>query len=266
MTGSSGRRSGSGRGASARARLRSGRRRHRDYCRRRSRQIAYGRWQPWADATPVRAHLRTLRAGGASYEAIARAAGVSPATVHRLLHRDRLSKAGASGRVRSAPAMRLLAVTTVMVNDSFPRRDAIGTRRRLQALIAMGHPEAGLARRLGMTPLTVSGIVRGATLTVTPATHAAVCELYGHLWDQPPGERTPAERRAAAVARRRAARHGWPAPMGLDDDRIDDPGYRPRTRWRPATGSPGTPPVGYHPQAPRSGHAPSPRARGEGAP
>jgi len=30
------------------------------------------------------------------------------------------------------------------------------------------------------------------------------------------------------VARRRAEGHGWPPPMGLDDNRIDDPAYRPR--------------------------------------
>ena len=45
------------------------------------------------------------------------------------------------------------------------------------------------------------------------------------------------------------AEQGWPAPMGLDDERIDDPGYRPRTRWRTATGT-GVASVG-----PRSGLA-----------
>ena len=59
---------------------------HRHYARRRNREIAYGRWQPWASATPVRDHVRLLRASGLSYQAIARAAGVSPMTVRRLLH------------------------------------------------------------------------------------------------------------------------------------------------------------------------------------
>jgi hypothetical protein len=58
--------------------------------------------------------------------------------------------------------------------------------------------------------------------------------LYDELWDQPPPESTGAQRRAAAAARNRAARNGWPAPMGLDDGQIDDPGYRPRAHWRPA--------------------------------
>jgi Bacterial regulatory proteins, lacI family len=203
----------------------------------RARQIAYGRWQPWADAAPVRAHLRMLRVGGASYETIARAAGVSPMTVHRVLCLDPSGRSSAAGRVRAAAAARILAVTPAMVAAAAPRRDATGTRRRLRALIAIGHPAASLARWAGLSPLTVSGIVRGRTATVTPATHAAVRDLYRQLWDQMPPEHTPAQRRAAEVARRRAERHGWPPPMGLDDERIDDPAYRPRTRWRPVTGT-----------------------------
>src|SRR5215472_17265835 len=62
---------------------------HRDYIRRRTRQIAYGRWEPWADAEPVRQHVRKLCHGGATYRAIARAAGVSPMTVHHLVNGHR---------------------------------------------------------------------------------------------------------------------------------------------------------------------------------
>jgi hypothetical protein len=158
-------------------------------------------------------------------------------TVHRLLGTGRPGKDGTTERVRTAAAERLLAVTSVMVADAAPRRDATGTRHRLRALIAIGHPEASLARQADLSPLAVAGIVRGHTATVTPATDAAVCGLYRQLWDQPPTERTPAERHAARLARRRAEGHGWPPPMGLDDNRIDDPAYRPRTRWRSAAGT-----------------------------
>ena len=84
----------------------------REYERRRSRQIAYGQWEPWADAAPVREHVLALRQAGASYEAIARAAGVATMTVHRLLHGERANGRGVPGRIRAAPAERLLAVTT----------------------------------------------------------------------------------------------------------------------------------------------------------
>src|ERR1022692_1159693 len=59
---------------------------HQDYVRWRSRQIAYGRWEPWADAGPVREHVRQLRRAGGSYQAIAQAAGVATMTVYRLVH------------------------------------------------------------------------------------------------------------------------------------------------------------------------------------
>ncbi|MGH3224748.1 MAG: hypothetical protein ACRDPY_39735, partial [Streptosporangiaceae bacterium] len=41
-----------------------------------------------------------------------------------------------------------------------------------------------------------------------------------------------------AAARRRAAAGNWcAAAAALDDDLLDVPGYRPRSRWRPATGT-----------------------------
>jgi hypothetical protein len=217
---------------------------HRDYVRRRARQIAYGRWQPWAEtADPVRDHVRRLRRAGVSYRAMARAAGVSPMTVCRL-HRGDPARSRAS-RVHAAHAQRLLAVTSSALAQAGTRRDAVGTRRRLRALTAMGHPTVSLARRLDVPPSAVRAIISGEAATVTAAMHAAVCELYEQTWDLRPCERTPVERRAAAAARTRAAREGWPPPMGLDDDRIDDPAYQPRTRWHPATGT-GVPPGHGH--------------------
>jgi hypothetical protein len=209
----------------------------------RAREIAYGRWDPWADAATVRCHVERLRSAGASYDAIASAAGVSPMTVHRL----HCGKPGAgergrpgrqpSARVSAVTAQRLLSVTQATVQQVAARRDATGTRRRLQALIALGYPAASLGHQLGIAPRRVSSVVYGTTATVTPSVHTAVCDLYDQLWDVPPPERTLAERKAAATARALAASQDWPTPMGLDDDRIDDPAYRPRAQWRPATGS-----------------------------
>ena len=207
---------------------------HREYSRRRARQIAYGRWEPWADAAPVREHVQLLRQAGASYEAIAQAAGVATMTVFRLLHGEPAVGRDAPGRVRAAHARQLLAVTTAELREAAARRDTAGARLRLRALIAVGHPASSLARDSGLPPRVVWGIVRGSTVTVSRDMHARVCVLYERTWDLRPPERTATERRAAAAARRRAASQGWPAPMGLDDDKIDDPAYRPRARWRAA--------------------------------
>jgi Homeodomain-like domain len=218
---------------------------HRDYERRRARQIAYGRWDPWVDAAAVRPHIQALRRAGASYQAIARAAGVSPMTVYRIQHAQPFD----GQRVRAVNARRLLDVTPQALDSAAARIDAVGSRRRLQALMAVGHPGADLARYLQVPPRTVWNLVSGTRTTVSPDLHQAIRELYDRMWDQRPSERTPAERRAAAAARTKAAARGWPTPMGLDDDLIDCPGYLVRTRWRPATGT-------------NVRHLPQPRLRG----
>jgi transcriptional regulator with XRE-family HTH domain len=215
---------------------------HQEYARWRTRQIAYGTWEPWADAAAVRGHVRRLRAARVSYQAIASAAGVSAMTVHRLEHGQghasgrQCAEQRSTKRIRVAVAQRLLAVSPAIVEQQAVRQDASGARRRLQALIAVGHPPASLAHHLGAKPRWVSRIVRGTTATVTPRMHAAICDLYDQIWDKRPPEHTAAQRQAAAAARALAAGSGWPTPMGLDDDLMDDPAYRPRTQWRPAAG------------------------------
>ncbi len=205
----------------------------RDYARRRARQIAYGGWQSWASAAPVRAHVQELRRHGVSFRAIGHAAGVSPMTVHWLMHGELARNRPAPQRVHAGSARRLLAVTPAAACRAAARRDAAGTRNRLRALTALGHPATSLAARAGTAPCTIRDLLNGRTATVSPALHAAVQALYDQLWDTPPDTQTGAQRRAAAASRARAAASGWPAPMGLDDDRIDDPAYRPRAHWRP---------------------------------
>ncbi|MGI8447111.1 MAG: helix-turn-helix domain-containing protein, partial [Streptosporangiaceae bacterium] len=92
---------------------RAGQRSDCEYRRRRARQIAYGRWEPWARAAPVREHVRALRQTGASYRAIGQAAGVSPMTVHRVLHGDPPEPRVPPERLHVREARCLLAVTAV---------------------------------------------------------------------------------------------------------------------------------------------------------
>lgn len=115
--------------------------------------------------------------------------------------------------------------------------DAIGTRLRLRAIGAMGHSEARIARALGQPGWFISRVMAGVTRTVPPELRADALALYDAWWDKRPPEITVAERRAAAAARTRAQRGCWCPPMGLDDDDLDTPGYRPRCAYRPAEGS-----------------------------
>jgi hypothetical protein len=204
-----------------------------NYGRWRRRQIACGRWEPWAPAAPVREHVQALQRGGASLRAIGRASGVSPTTVQRLLHGEPSRCRAIPHRIHVREAQCLLAVTSAAAEQAATRRDAAGSRLRLRALTAIGYPSVSLAAQLGIAPSTVRELARGHARTISPELHRAVAALYDELWDQPPVQQTGAQRRAVAAARARAARNGWPAPMGLDDDQIDEPGYRPRALWRP---------------------------------
>jgi len=132
------------------------------------------------------------------------------------------------------------------------RTDANGTMWRLRSLVAMGHDGARIARALDVSPGLVRRVVRGQARTVTREFQAGVCQLWDAWWDKTPPARTPAQRRAAAGALRQAETHDWPAAAGLEEDLLDEPGYRPWCRYRPATGT-GTAPD-FPPARPRPLH------------
>ena len=129
-----------------------------------------------------------------------------------------------------------LNATTVR-HLTFARLDAGGTRLRLRALHVMGHGSARISRALGVREETIQRLVRGDARTISPPLRDAIADLYDAWWDKRAPERTRAERAAAARARRRASAGNWCAGAALDDDQLDVPGYRPRTGYRPATGT-----------------------------
>src|SRR5690348_6482875 len=107
------------------------------------------------------------------------------------------------------------------------RIDANGTMWRLRSLVAMGHDCARIARALDVSPVLIQRLVRGQARTITAGFHAAACQLWDAWWDKTPPARTPAQRRAAAQALRQAKTGEWPAAAGLEEDLLDEPGYRP---------------------------------------
>jgi len=160
-------------------------------------------------------------------------------------------QAAASGRCQadnSAPVV--LAVTSGTVPRG--RLDAGGTRLRLRALHVMGHGSARIARALGVREMTILVLARGDIPTISPHLRDLIADLYDAWWDKRAPERTRAERAAATLARRHAIAGNWCAPAALDDDKLDTPGYRPRSRWRPATGT-GVAPDTYSPARHRQG-------------
>lgn len=195
-----------------------------EYNAERERLIAYGRWQPYVDAGPVRDHVRLLMSAGIGRRTIVRAAGVSEGGLSKLLYGT--AGGAPSIRVRPETAERLLSLkpSLDLVADGTPI-DATGTRRRLQALVAIGWPQAALAARLRWTPANFHRMLHAPR--VSARTARAARALYDDLWNVSPTEHGHASPRAASRARNLACRNGWPPPAAWDDDSIDHPGAAP---------------------------------------
>lgn len=197
--------------------------------RRRSKEKAYGRWQPYVDATPAREHVQALMAAGLGHKRIAALSGVPHGAVSALLY-GRYEKGRSrtpTRRIRAATEARLLAVTAT--EDTLGARvgvDPTGTRRRLQALVAVGWSMSRLGRRLGVEPSNFTRTVHGPG-PVGAATARAARNLYGELADQAPPEANHREKIAASRARNYAKARGWLSPLWWDDETIDNPDHHP---------------------------------------
>ena len=187
---------------------------HSEYQRRRRRLMAYGRWQPFVDAEPVREHLRLLLSEGMGARTIAAACGMGHAQVGFVLYGRQGRPAPA--QVRAETAERLLSVPYV---PTF--LDPLGARRRLQALCALGYPQNWLADKLGTNQGYVWTLITGRSTRITRRVHERIDALYRAY------EMRPAPQgRSATLARRSAERHGWVVPLAWSD--IDDPDETPQ--------------------------------------
>lgn len=194
----------------------------------RSRQKAYGRWEPYIHAGPAVAHVRTLMAAGIGLKQITKLTGVSGGMLWKLVY----GKRGPDGvprpstQIRRETAERLFKVqpgVDSLAGGAFI--DSTGTLRRLQALIAMGWSQSKLGERIGVTGSNFGQLLRRGR--VTKQTAQRVAKLYDELWDTPPPSATHRDRITVSRARNYARAHGFAPPLAWDDDTIDDPAARP---------------------------------------
>jgi hypothetical protein len=200
----------------------------------RNRAIAYGTWQPWVDAEPVRIHIRHLQSCGMGLRAIATAAQVDRKRLQGIVTGRPERGTGPQEKVRPALAAAVLAVEPTLENLAPSTLvSPVGTRRRLRALVAVGWPQQILAARLGMAPGNFGTMLGCEHVLVRRA--LAVRALYDELFQADPVEHgaSPA---GVTRARQRARENGWAPPGAWDDDTIDDPAAFPD--W---TGRCGTP-------------------------
>lgn len=96
--------------------------------------------------------------------------------------------------------------------------DGTGTRRRLQALAAIGWSGNAISDRTGLSYRWIRQLRIGRELRVAPSTHRLVAGIYRELRDHDG---------PCPFARAHATRAGWPPPTAWDDDEIDNPAARP---------------------------------------
>lgn len=110
------------------------------------------------------------------------------------------------------------------IREGQPRSvSAVGVKRRIQALMAMGFNSLRIAEELGVPDNLVRHWYREAK-TVYPATYQKVAGLFDRLqWTVGPSKR------AAALAQRK----GWAPPLAWDED-IDAPEAQPHGMRRSA--------------------------------
>ncbi|MCU1613645.1 MAG: hypothetical protein JWO98_1185 [Frankiales bacterium] len=180
-----------------------------------TRERIYGRWHPYVDAGPVRDHIAALRAAGIGVERIAQLAALSVSHIRQLAQHGR-DGLPTTQRVRPNPATRVLGIDVGDLSRApHSRIDATGTRRRLQALIAIGWPTELLADQLGRRPNSLQRSMLGAS--VTSRTARDVASLYERLWNATPPRATGEQRATSDAARAHSAARGWLPPLAWDD-------------------------------------------------
>lgn len=197
-----------------------------EYDRQRTRQKAYGRWDNYVDATPAREHVLSLMAQGMGLKRIVAVSDVSQGLLWKLVYGKKRPDGTRtpSKRVRKDTVDRILAIRLDLAGGALV--DGTGTRRRLQALVALGWSQSKLGRRLGILPTNMTPLVTGQRRFVV-ATADAVRDLYDELSMQLPPQDDHRDRIAASRARNLARRNGWLPPLAWDDDLIDDPAHTP---------------------------------------
>lgn len=191
----------------------------------RARRRAYER-PTMVPAQPVRTHVYALKAAGLGKRTIAQLSGVSATALDKLLRgygRDGAWKPP-SRRMTKAVADALLAVPLPALGDyaSGARVDATGTRRRLQALTALGWSVKRLCGEHDLDRQALDHALGGAQLT-TARTAQTVAAAYQRIGDRPPTMRSPADAGAVTRAKNKAALSGWTPPAMWDPEVLDDP-------------------------------------------
>lgn len=192
-----------------------------------NRAKAYGTWEGLVDAGPAREHIAMLREAKLGLKRIAALAGVSASSLGKLVYGT--ATHGPSERVTGETARKVLAVPVPTVVDlgKSVTVDGTGTRRRLEALIALGWSVKRLCDEHDLDRQALDRALVGAPVQAVTARRVRV--MFEAVGDRRPSENDRTERQSAARSRNRAAKRGWVVPAEWDDAGLDDPHAAPPT-------------------------------------
>lgn len=179
------------------------------------------------DATQVREHL-TMLSQAMSLNCVELVSGISRSTL-------RAVRLGKVKRVRPVTARAILAVSLDQSDLGRHWMDARSTRRRLQALHALGYSVESLEKMTGFSKANMRRVMFGDRRMVHGETADKVRAAYETHSMRLPVASNRFEQGHITRARTRAERLGWPPPLGWDDiDRDEAPASSgsKRTTWK----------------------------------
>lgn len=172
----------------------------------------------YTDAAPVREHILALRAAGISNNRLSELTGLDRKTIQAVITGAPYKNRGPSKKVWRTTAAKILAVDIPEVEHRVAmdgrKVSALGTRRRLQALVAAGYSRTYLCGRLGIRITNGCVLWTEERQQVLASTARAVEALFIEL-QMTTGPSTR--------ARNEGRRRKWPLPLDWDEDSIDDP-------------------------------------------
>lgn len=159
----------------------------------------------------VRTHLKALLRAGFAMKDLVSLTGLSRHELGEMLRSN-------ATHTSQKSASRVMSVQFHPIDDGRRKTPAIGAKRRLQALAALGFSLESLAARVHRSVAEVEALHHGGL--ITRRLWFTISELYDEL---------SMTASAPDEGVRDWARHemGWPPPLAWDDDEIDDPRAHP---------------------------------------
>lgn len=198
----------------------------------RRRLQAYGRYDRYRDAQPVRDHIAMLGDYGISLKQVGRLTGINGGALTKIVYGlhgtdpttgERVQTRPPARRVTKETADKILSVAAAPENIAAGAPDPYRTheaRTKLRSLVRLGHSMSRVGREMGSEPSNAGRYFHGDSVLLKGTVDRALALFDAWSMTLPPQD-TKWERTAVARARRYATEQGWDAPLDLEAADVD---------------------------------------------